>query len=215
MGVAHVIAGHPRPAVNHQNHVVARAFAEGGNGVAVHLYRNALHFVLLFRRERRPMLRSGRRPREQTVRAAFIDIDGTRTRYLYEGDKDETLLLVHGFGLSADIWGACAGPAGGAFFGVCAGHPRPRLHRLQGPGRGRRAARDDAAPRGLHGRGGDRALRHARQLARRPAGAPALCRAAREHHGADHRRPAHAGLRFRHAAAGDDPGDHGRTAPRR
>ena len=49
------------------------------------------------------------------MRAAFIDIDGTRTRYLYEGDKDETLLLVHGFGLSADIWAHVLDPLAADF----------------------------------------------------------------------------------------------------
>ena len=49
------------------------------------------------------------------MRAAFIDIDGTRTRYLYEGDKDETLLLVHGFGLSADIWAHVLDPLAAHF----------------------------------------------------------------------------------------------------
>jgi len=38
------------------------------------------------------------------MRASFIDVDGIRTRYFHEGDSDETLLLVHGFGLSSDIW---------------------------------------------------------------------------------------------------------------
>ena len=49
------------------------------------------------------------------MRAAFIDIDGTRTRYLYEGDAGETLLLIHGFGLSADIWAHVLDPLAAHF----------------------------------------------------------------------------------------------------
>ena len=49
------------------------------------------------------------------MRAAFIDIDGTRTRYLYEGSADETLLLIHGFGLSADIWAHVLDPLAAHF----------------------------------------------------------------------------------------------------
>jgi pimeloyl-ACP methyl ester carboxylesterase len=52
---------------------------------------------------------------KQAVRAAFIDIDGTRTRYLYEGSANETLLLVHGFGLSADIWAHVLDPLAAHF----------------------------------------------------------------------------------------------------
>ena len=37
------------------------------------------------------------------MRAAFIDVDGIRTRYLYEGDGPP-LLLAHGLGISADCW---------------------------------------------------------------------------------------------------------------
>jgi len=37
------------------------------------------------------------------MRAAFVDVDGIRTRYLYEGDGPP-LLLAHGLGISADCW---------------------------------------------------------------------------------------------------------------
>ena len=49
------------------------------------------------------------------MRAAFIDIDGTRTRYLYEGDAGDTLPLIHGFGLSADIWAHVLDPLAAHF----------------------------------------------------------------------------------------------------
>ena len=39
------------------------------------------------------------------MRARFIDIDGVRTRYLYEGEGNATkLLLIHAGGVSADTW---------------------------------------------------------------------------------------------------------------
>ena len=39
------------------------------------------------------------------MRAKFTDIDGVSTRYLYEGDGNETaLLLIHGGGVAADTW---------------------------------------------------------------------------------------------------------------
>ena len=37
------------------------------------------------------------------MRAAFVDVDGIRTRYLHEGDGPP-LLLAHGLGISADCW---------------------------------------------------------------------------------------------------------------
>ncbi len=37
------------------------------------------------------------------MRAAFVDVDGIRTRYLYEG-SGPPLLLIHGLGISADTW---------------------------------------------------------------------------------------------------------------
>jgi pimeloyl-ACP methyl ester carboxylesterase len=39
------------------------------------------------------------------MRAKFIDVDGINTRYLYEGEGNETaLLLIHGGGVAADTW---------------------------------------------------------------------------------------------------------------
>ena len=39
------------------------------------------------------------------MKAKFIDVAGTQTRVLYEGEANETvLLLIHGFGSSADTW---------------------------------------------------------------------------------------------------------------
>jgi pimeloyl-ACP methyl ester carboxylesterase len=43
------------------------------------------------------------------VRAAFIDVDGVRTRYLHDGEG-EALLLIHGFGFSADVWARVLDP---------------------------------------------------------------------------------------------------------
>lgn len=37
------------------------------------------------------------------MKASFIDVDGIRTRYLHDG-QGEPLLLIHGFGFSADVW---------------------------------------------------------------------------------------------------------------
>lgn len=37
------------------------------------------------------------------MKAAFVDVGGIRTRYLHEG-TGQTVMLIHGFGLSADIW---------------------------------------------------------------------------------------------------------------
>ncbi|MDE0007606.1 MAG: alpha/beta hydrolase [Gammaproteobacteria bacterium] len=39
------------------------------------------------------------------MKARFLDVAGVPTRVLYEGeDRGETLLLIHGFGSSADTW---------------------------------------------------------------------------------------------------------------
>lgn len=38
------------------------------------------------------------------MQAAFIDVDGVQTRYLFEGDRGMPVLLVHGLGVSADLW---------------------------------------------------------------------------------------------------------------
>ena len=39
------------------------------------------------------------------MRAKFIDVAGTQTRVLSEGeDNPDVLLLIHGFGSSADTW---------------------------------------------------------------------------------------------------------------
>jgi 2-hydroxy-6-oxonona-2,4-dienedioate hydrolase len=39
------------------------------------------------------------------MRTKFIDVDGINTRYLYEGEGNETaLLLIHGGGVAADTW---------------------------------------------------------------------------------------------------------------
>ena len=103
--------------MDHQYDVVTQcSFAEGGHRVGADAHRYSLHLTS----PRPPLSRTpcatlGRRPQEQTVRAAFIDIDGTRTRYLYEGDAGETLLLIHGFGLSADIWAHVLDPLAAQF----------------------------------------------------------------------------------------------------
>jgi len=44
------------------------------------------------------------------VKVSFVDVDGIRTRYIHEGSSDHTLLLVHGFGLSADAWARVIDP---------------------------------------------------------------------------------------------------------
>ena len=36
------------------------------------------------------------------MQVSFVDVDGIRTRYFHEGS--ETLLLIHGYGISADGW---------------------------------------------------------------------------------------------------------------
>ena len=39
------------------------------------------------------------------MKARFIEVGGTQTRVLYEGDtKADVVLLIHGFGSSADTW---------------------------------------------------------------------------------------------------------------
>jgi 2-hydroxy-6-oxonona-2,4-dienedioate hydrolase len=48
-------------------------------------------------------IRPNTRMRRNRMRVRFIDIDGIRTRYLYEG-KGYPLLLIHGGGVSADTW---------------------------------------------------------------------------------------------------------------
>jgi pimeloyl-ACP methyl ester carboxylesterase len=55
---------------------------------------------------------------EVKMRARFIDVDGIRTRYLYEG-KGYPLLLIHGGGVSADTWIRNIDALGRDFF-VCA-----------------------------------------------------------------------------------------------
>ena len=44
------------------------------------------------------------------MQVSFVDVDGIRTRYLHEGSGDKTLLLVHGFGISADGWARVIDP---------------------------------------------------------------------------------------------------------
>tara|TARA_B100000686_G_scaffold265268_1_gene279550 strand:- start:294 stop:1121 length:828 start_codon:yes stop_codon:yes gene_type:complete len=44
------------------------------------------------------------------VQVSFVDVDGIRTRYLHEGSGDKTLLLIHGFGISADGWARVIDP---------------------------------------------------------------------------------------------------------
>ena len=44
------------------------------------------------------------------MQASFVDVDGIRTRYLHEGDGDEALLLVHGYGISSDGWARVIDP---------------------------------------------------------------------------------------------------------
>jgi pimeloyl-ACP methyl ester carboxylesterase len=42
---------------------------------------------------------------EPVIRASFVDVDGIRTRYLHEGSGNRNIvLLLHGFGFSADAW---------------------------------------------------------------------------------------------------------------
>ena len=43
------------------------------------------------------------------MKVSFVDIDGIRTRYLHDG-SGEGLLLIHGFGLSADAWAKVLDP---------------------------------------------------------------------------------------------------------
>ena len=52
------------------------------------------------------------------MRVRFVDLDGVRTRYLYEG-SGFPLVLIHGVGLSADTWIRNIDPLGRDFF-VCA-----------------------------------------------------------------------------------------------
>ncbi|MHC4067457.1 MAG: alpha/beta fold hydrolase, partial [Planctomycetota bacterium] len=54
------------------------------------------------------------------MRIKFVDAGGIRTRLLYAGDPAHPpLLLIHGFGVSADTWLRNIGPLAEAFF-VCA-----------------------------------------------------------------------------------------------
>ncbi len=53
------------------------------------------------------------------VQVSFVDVGGIRTRYLYEGSGAETLLLVHGYGISADGWARVIDPLAERFR-VCA-----------------------------------------------------------------------------------------------
>ena len=48
------------------------------------------------------------------MKASFIDVDGVRTRYLHEGEG-EVLLLIHGFGFSADVFARVVDPLGRRF----------------------------------------------------------------------------------------------------
>jgi pimeloyl-ACP methyl ester carboxylesterase len=43
------------------------------------------------------------------MKASFIDVEGIRTRYLHEG-AGEPLLLIHGFGFSADVFARVVDP---------------------------------------------------------------------------------------------------------
>ena len=143
------------------------------------------------------------------MRAAFIDIDGTRTRYLYEGSADETLLLVHGFGLSADIWAHVLDPLAAHFtvyapdilghgftdFKEPGGEPAPLVMTRHLEGFMDAVGIERCAVLGSSLGG----LLAPLLYAARPESVTALII-----DGA-----AHAGLRFRHAAAGDDPRDDG------
>ena len=44
------------------------------------------------------------------MQVSFVDVDGIRTRYLHEGSGEETLLLIHGYGISADGWARVIDP---------------------------------------------------------------------------------------------------------
>ncbi len=44
------------------------------------------------------------------MQVSFVDVDGIRTRYIHEGSGDETLLLIHGYGISADAWARVIDP---------------------------------------------------------------------------------------------------------
>lgn len=48
------------------------------------------------------------------MKASFVEVDGIRTRYLYAGDG-EPLLLLHGFGFSADVFVRVVDPLGQRF----------------------------------------------------------------------------------------------------
>ena len=44
------------------------------------------------------------------MQVSFVDVDGIRTRYIHEGSGDNTLLLIHGYGISADAWARVIDP---------------------------------------------------------------------------------------------------------
>ena len=44
------------------------------------------------------------------MQVSFVNVDGIRTRYFHEGSGDETLLLIHGYGISSDAWGRVIDP---------------------------------------------------------------------------------------------------------
>ena len=44
------------------------------------------------------------------MKVSFVEVDGVRTRYLHEGGGDQTLLLIHGFGISAEGWARVIDP---------------------------------------------------------------------------------------------------------
>ena len=44
------------------------------------------------------------------MQVSFVDVDGFRTRYIHEGSGDNTLLLIHGYGISADAWARVIDP---------------------------------------------------------------------------------------------------------
>jgi len=44
------------------------------------------------------------------MQVSFVDVDGIRTRYIHEGSGDDTLLLIHGYGISADAWARVIDP---------------------------------------------------------------------------------------------------------
>ena len=44
------------------------------------------------------------------MQASFVDVEGIQTRYLHAGSGEETLLLIHGYGISSDAWARVIDP---------------------------------------------------------------------------------------------------------